>query len=230
MYEGEVNYIDSQLGRLFTHLRNRGLLDRTIIVIFADHGEEFLEHGLHGHGLTLYDEVIRVPLIIRYPLMLPSDKVIKGQVQLLDVFPTILSLAGIRNTYHMEGRDLLPIMYSDGKTDSNRFAFMETGMSGDMRYGIRSSDLKYLTGFKLKITRKLQIMKGEEGYQLAADSAEQHDLCSQDPTLCAMLRDKLNKYKEVLEGESAARGVKLGASRELSIEERERLRSLGYLH
>lgn len=230
MYDAELNFIDEQLGRLFSELLGRKLLDRTIIVVFADHGEEFLEHGLHGHGLTLYDEVMRVPLLIRYPLLLPSAKVITEQVQLLDVFPTILSLADIRHHYHLEGRDLIPLIYAQGNLEPNRFVFMETAMSGEMRYGIRSTEFKYLTAFKLNVTRKLKLIKSEESYHLTDDPAEQHDMCSVDPNLCTLLKDKLNKYKETLEGESKAIGVRLGTSRELSIEERERLRSLGYLH
>lgn len=80
MYDGEIRDVDQQLERLLRFLVNRGLDKDTIVVVTSDHGEEFVEHGLLGHGLTLYDEAIHVPLLVCAPGWLPAGARIKGQV------------------------------------------------------------------------------------------------------------------------------------------------------
>ena len=67
LYDGEITWVDSQLSRLFAEMRDRGLVENTVIILTADHGEEFLEHGGVGHGHTLYEEMIHVPLIVSGP-------------------------------------------------------------------------------------------------------------------------------------------------------------------
>ena len=82
MYEAEISYVDLALERLFTNLANAGMINRTVIIVTSDHGEEFKEHGLMGHGLTLYDEVLRVPLIVRYPRVIPKETRLSLPVQI----------------------------------------------------------------------------------------------------------------------------------------------------
>lgn len=94
LYDGEIRYVDNKIGELLQELSRLDAGDKTVIVITSDHGEEFEEHGRMGHGQTLYDEVTRVPLLIRAPgLVRPGRH--DGRVSLLDIMPTILSLAGI---------------------------------------------------------------------------------------------------------------------------------------
>ncbi len=95
LYDGEIRYTDDHLGRLFDSLQRLGVFDDTIIVVTSDHGDEFFEHGKKGHGQNLFDDVLRVPLVMRYPSKIPAGRVVKGQVRLMDVAPTILGLAGI---------------------------------------------------------------------------------------------------------------------------------------
>jgi arylsulfatase A-like enzyme len=95
LYDGEIRYTDHHLGSIVDHLREIGELDRTIVVVTADHGEEFFEHGRKGHRMTLFDEVIQIPLIVRYPPKVPGGVVVDRQVRLMDAGRTILSLAGI---------------------------------------------------------------------------------------------------------------------------------------
>lgn len=93
-YDRALAHLDAQLGRLVAALRARGELDRTIIVLSADHGEHFGENGVPaGHGVSLYDAVLRVPLVIRYPRALPAGTRVPAPVELRDLGATILALA-----------------------------------------------------------------------------------------------------------------------------------------
>jgi arylsulfatase A-like enzyme len=93
-YEGVVGYMDGELGRLFAELERRGLLDNTIVVVAADHGEQFGEHGLMDHGNSLYTPLLRVPLLIRYPQRVPAGLRIRQHASLRDLPATLVDLSG----------------------------------------------------------------------------------------------------------------------------------------
>ncbi len=95
LYEGEIHWTDTQVGRILDDLRAHGELDTTLVVLLSDHGDEFFEHGNIGHRRTLFEEVLKVPLIMRYPARLPAGKVPVGVASLPDVFATVLELAEI---------------------------------------------------------------------------------------------------------------------------------------
>jgi arylsulfatase A-like enzyme len=106
LYDGEIAWTDSQLGRLFAALRRSGLSEETIIVLTADHGEEFLEHGYVGHGRTLYGETVNVPLVMSGPGV-PAGRVDSTAAAQMDVLPTVLGLLEVKPPEHAEGIDLL---------------------------------------------------------------------------------------------------------------------------
>lgn len=118
-YDGEIAWLDEELGKLFQHLS-----DDTLVVLFSDHGEAFKEHGVTGHGTTLYEEEIRTALVMRHPRLLPEPKVIDEPVMLMDVAPTILSLCGIEPPAHYEGTELTPLW--QGKHLPDRLILAET--------------------------------------------------------------------------------------------------------
>jgi len=95
LYDGEIRFTDEWIGRLLGTLDRMGIGDDTIVVVTADHGDEFFEHGRKGHAVTLYDEVLRVPLVIRYGRRVAPGQVVDEQVRLEDVAPTILGLADV---------------------------------------------------------------------------------------------------------------------------------------
>ncbi len=113
LYDGEVAYLDAELERLFAELTRRGFLDDAIVVLTADHGEEFREHGRILHGFTLYEESVRVPLLILAPGTL-GGRVIEQPVSLLDLAPTLVELLGIVGEQRFEGRSLVPMLYPPG--------------------------------------------------------------------------------------------------------------------
>lgn len=95
LYDGEIRFTDEWIGRLLDRLAALGLAEDTIVVVTADHGDEFLEHGHLGHIKTLFEELLRIPLIVRYPRRVSPGQRLAEQVRLEDVAPTILGLAGV---------------------------------------------------------------------------------------------------------------------------------------
>jgi arylsulfatase A-like enzyme len=93
-YDGSIAYADHALGVLFDELARRGVLDRTIVVVSSDHGEGFGEHGLSGHGKSLYRTELNVPLVVRYPARVPAGARVRTAVSLRDLPATLLDLTG----------------------------------------------------------------------------------------------------------------------------------------
>ena len=93
-YQGDVSYLDERLGGLFDFLRGKSLLDNTVIIIVSDHGENFGDHGLIEHSFCLYNTLLHVPLIIRFPAKVPAGTVRDDLVSTIHLFSTILKLAG----------------------------------------------------------------------------------------------------------------------------------------
>lgn len=117
LYDAEIRYTDREVGRLLAELRRLGLLDRAILVVTSDHGEEFGEHGsMEGHQWTLYDEVLRVPLLISSPW---TEAVrISEIVESIDIAPTLLRFAGVTAPPTYQGRPLQPLLEPLGGDES----------------------------------------------------------------------------------------------------------------
>jgi arylsulfatase A-like enzyme len=95
LYDGEISYLDFRIGELIDYLRETEILDNTILIINSDHGENFGEHGLMNHQFCVYDTLIHVPLIIRYPSAFEAGSRVTEVVETVDIFPTILDIVGI---------------------------------------------------------------------------------------------------------------------------------------
>ena len=109
LYDSEIRFTDDQIGVLLGELEALGVADDTLVVITADHGDEFYEHGKKGHLRTLFDEVVRVPMAMRWPNGIPVGVVAKGQARLQDVVPTVLDLLDLPPGEHVEGKSLRPL-------------------------------------------------------------------------------------------------------------------------
>jgi arylsulfatase A-like enzyme/Flp pilus assembly protein TadD len=109
-YDGEIAYMDSAVGKLRRELKTRGLYDGTMIAVMADHGESLGAHGETNHGFFLYDETIRVPLVIKLPQAGTAEKRIENQVELVDVMPTVLQAAGIAIPAEVQGESLVGLI------------------------------------------------------------------------------------------------------------------------
>jgi hypothetical protein len=113
LYDCEILRTDRAIGRLVDSLEAWGSLEETMIFVTADHGEEFLEHGSIEHGQTVYEETIKVPLVLFCPPLVDGPLRVKNQVGLIDVAPTILDALSIERPQHFEGKSLMPFVSSD---------------------------------------------------------------------------------------------------------------------
>jgi arylsulfatase A-like enzyme len=110
LYDGAILYTDDNLARILQEVSKLGLADSTIVAVTGDHGEALGEHGLSfTHDFTLYDEVLRVPLVIRGPGVVPGAEIAQ-QVRLMDVAPTLLEMAGVEPLAGIEARSLAPLL------------------------------------------------------------------------------------------------------------------------
>lgn len=106
LYYGEIAFNDHAFGELIDWLRERGIYDQTVVAFTSDHGEEFWEHGERGHGKTLNDKALHVPLILRYPMELERGSRERELVSTVDLLPTLLDLAELESPAFVEGRSL----------------------------------------------------------------------------------------------------------------------------
>ena len=139
VYDGEITYFDKELGRLLDWLEQNGLYDNTVVLLTADHGEEFFEHEGWWHGTTLYEEQIHIPLILKPEGGLDSALVITSLARSLDIPPTLLTLAGVDVPAVMQGQTLID---STGAAAAViPFVYSEEDFEGNVLKSVR--DLKY---------------------------------------------------------------------------------------
>jgi uncharacterized sulfatase len=113
-YYGLVTLIDEQIGRILQELEDQGILEDTIVVYTADHGDFAGEHGLIWKNLGFYECIHRVPLLVRYPAALPRGRVFDGIVESVDLYPTWTDLLGLPNPSTVQGRSLVPTLQDRG--------------------------------------------------------------------------------------------------------------------
>lgn len=215
LYDGEIRYTDDEVGRLLAHLEARGLQRGTLVAVVSDHGEEFLDHSSWEHQKTLYEEVVRVPLLMAGPgVPVRRDR---AQSSLLDVAPSILAWAGQPVPPGMQGRNLL-------LPPSEREAYGETDQTPDRTHKLflRAGQERWKAIFTLaKDGGKLL---GEEWYDLATDSGERVSRPPRPEIADAIRSRALQRWRE---GRGRA-GRPPTVS--LSAEQREQLRALGYVN
>jgi arylsulfatase A-like enzyme len=189
LYDGEIAFTDEAIGRLMAGLRERGLTENTLIVFLADHGEEFFEHHGFEHGHTLYDELIRVPLVFSLPGALPENQRVPRQVRLVDVMPTILDVLGISPWTQVEGTCILPLMTGQGEQTHTAGQLLppEAAFSEAILY---TGEKKSLSMYPWKIIYNMQEDK-IACFNLAGDPGETTDLSSESPDVLAPMRQLL---------------------------------------
>ena len=167
LYDGEIRFTDDQIKALIDTLRSMNLLNDTLLVITGDHGEEFWEHDSVAHGHTLYDELLRVPLIIRWPKEIKPKQVVARQVSLIDLMPTMLDMVGLPIPGQCRGQSLVPLLKSSSnRTFTERPVFSETETKISLKC-IRTPSQKLIEHIKDKTF---------EAYDLDNDSFESDDL------------------------------------------------------
>ncbi len=229
LYDSGIRYTDAQLGRLFARLDERGLLERTLVVVTSDHGEEFWEHGGWGHGHPMYEHQSRVPLIVRLPDGMAAalglqagPRVVRQQVRLVDLYPTILDLLGVPLEHRVQGRSLRPLLA--GRRLPAVDAFSESTYWGPIEVkALRSERFKYLRGIP-KRPAGADHQGWEALYDLARDPAETADVQGENGRELTRMRTLVD---HILARGSTAPEAPLPENADPEL--LEQLRSLGYI-
>jgi len=209
LYEGEIRFTDHYIGKILDELEERGILDETIVIVTADHGEAFGEHGRFGHHPYLYDELLRVPLIIHAPGYEP--RTIDQQVSLLDLGPTLYDLLGVETPDAVQGRSFEPLLRGEEMEEEVAIA---TGKGGET-LACRTSEWKCFW----------KVEEDEiELYNLQSDPDELEDVSTDYPDVVAEFREVMQSYLD----EAEETDIDLPDIEE-SAEVEQRLRDLGYV-
>jgi tetratricopeptide (TPR) repeat protein len=212
-YDAEIAYMDLWVGRVLGSLRERGLLEHTLVVVAGDHGEAFGEHGEQGHGIFCYEEALRVPLIVHAPGRFKPRRV-AARVGLVDVMPTILEALGVKPPPAVQGRSLVPLLGGRAEKEEPAYYF-------ESLYGLEEMNWAPLTGL-LRRDYKYVSLPEAELYDLAADPGEKQNLFLRKNIVA---RDMDRRLAAFVAGHSQ-RG---DARRALSAGDKEQLQALGYI-
>ena len=218
LYDGEIRYTDAELGRVLDHLDERGLSSHTLVILTSDHGEGFGEHGSYEHLRNVYEEVVRIPLVVRGPRITPRR--VASQVSFLDVAPAVLDAVGLPAALTHRGLSLLgPIGQRPtyGETDFGAHVGSVRTRKLFLRYG--ASGGKLIGTFDRKSGDPLF----EEWYDLHRDPREATSIAPPDKTADAM--------REQLRGLWRDARLFGGPSRRIDLpdEKVQELRALGYV-
>ncbi len=218
-YQGEISFSDEQVGRLISHLSDKNLLEKTLIVVVGDHGESLGDHGEDGHGFFVYESVMRVPLIVRTPYSLTRGRRIADPVRTVDIMPTVLDLLGVGDRLPpMDGVSLVPLL-TGARREMNLEAY------GEALYPLHHfgwSDLRALREGRYKVIAAPRA----ELYDLEADPGETRNVFAERRALGERMLQRLKQ----MEGQWARAGS--GRTREpveVDPDAKARLAALGYV-
>jgi len=249
LYRGEIKYADEQIGSFVQGLKDAGLYDNTLIIVTADHGEEFNEHGGWWHGVTLYDEMIHVPLIMKLPNSERAGQRMPWQVRQIDIAPTIAAMAGATPSPRWEGKSMLdapslaaldalyapPAPVDQVGTEGEaavqapvapdtstlaRAAVSEEDFEGNVLSSIRAQGWKYIRANQ----GNPHGLPTQAVYDLGQDPGEQKNLAESE----AGRRDQLQSDLDATIA-AAGKGGVTAETEELSCEDCNRLMMLGYM-
>ena len=227
-YDGSIRGADAEIHRILQKLEALGIADDTLVVFFSDHGEEFLDHGGHFHEENVYGEMVNVPLIMRWPARIPSGQVVDASVQMLDMVPTVLELAGIPPGERMQGQSLVPLL-DDPAAPARRPAISEWKRRTDQLDDDMVDAFSIISdGFKL--VHNVERPEGVPEFELydhAADPLDQNDLAAERPEVVERLKEQLDAWHAFAEANALPSDAE--SLEGLDAEELERLRSLGYV-
>ncbi len=209
LYDSEIRGMDEAFAELDRYLRSSGLFDKTIIIFTSDHGEEFSEHGkMATHADTLFDEVLKVPLLIKFPHQMFAGKQVQQQVRSIDILPTVLDVLHIEPDPQVQGRSLIGLLQGDADFDPYAISQIDAPAKRLPR-SLRSLGWKYLAD-----RHRL--------FNLAADPQERNNVAVEFPEVLARMQAEVKRILRV---------KKADQEKSLPIDEKtmEQLRSLGYV-
>jgi arylsulfatase A-like enzyme len=219
-YAANVRDFDRRIAPFLNELRSSERNEDTLLVLTSDHGEELLEHGGWDHGFTLYDDQIRVPLLVRLPYARGAGRHVSRAANLIDLMPTLLSAAGAKVPPGAEGRDLSSVLLGEGEEDGAAPSFATISTATKHREGV----------YAVRTERYKLILDSETAsaslFDLAADPGEYRDLSSKDEA-----RVRVRELERLLSRhlDEARRAALRPESAPIPDALQRRLESLGYL-
>jgi arylsulfatase A-like enzyme len=241
-YDGSIRGMDAEIGRFVERLRRLDLEGKVQIVILADHGEEFIEHGKNFHGQSAYGELAGVPLLMYRPGVIPAGVQIKETVRNLDVMPTLLELSGLPAPKKMQGQSLLPLIAAVQKSGTGSPVEAAKAMGWKPQPAI-TEKLKRPTAWHAdedtesfgmvwdgwKLLHHVLRAKDAPEYELfdhRTDPLNLKDVAAQHPEVVERLKGQLAEWRKMAEAGKLPKG---DTGEGVSAKELERLKSLGYV-
>jgi arylsulfatase A-like enzyme len=210
-YDGEIAYSDELVGRLVDTLKRRGDYDRALIVLLSDHGEGLGDHGEMEHGIFLYAETTRVPLVVKLPGGRQAGRRVAQPVQHIDLLPTILEQVGAPTPAALKGRSLVPAFEGTAVADAGLYA-----EALYPRYHFGWSELYALTDARYRFIRAPK----DELYDIQEDPGERRSVAAERESTRVAMRQALERLMA---------GASIDAPAQVSPEAREQLKALGYV-
>ena len=221
-YDGEIAFTDAQLSRLFEGLSQLGLAESTLVVVVADHGEGLMQHQQMTHGANIFEEVVRVPLLMRWPGTIAANTVIDAPIEEIDLLPTVLELVGAVREGPLSGRSFAPALRTGQRLDPERPVYLHRrpfdhqvylGLAVDgEQFGVVRAGWKWIEGTR-DGTRAL--------YDLASDPLETLNRAATEP-------DRARELSNLVRDWRAAHSTAAEAAPGIAPEDAERLKALGY--
>jgi arylsulfatase A-like enzyme len=227
-YDGSILGVDAEIGRLFAKIRELKIEETTLVGFISDHGEEFLEHGMHFNANSLYGEMTNVPLVLWGPGRIPAGRKVDETVQSIDLAPTLLELSGLAVPPTMQGQSLVPLL-QDGGRWRRRPAISERQKSAATRDPLTANSTAIVwEGWKL--IRNAERPPDRPEYELfdhREDPLNFVNVADQHAEKVAELSKLLDSWRLWVEDRRLPTDAEL--TQGVSGEELERLRSLGYV-
>lgn len=215
LYDAEIRFVDRSIGRLLRRFEDQGWLENSYVVVTADHGEEFYDHGQLGHGQSVFDELVRVPLIVVGPGLAPARRV--EPVELIDLFPTVIDWAGLKSPQSVHGVSLAPLL-AGGSGEQFRTSWLH-----------RVDEVDPVAGLLVGTEKIIEVRHEDQVrtllFDLASDPREQHDLSAERAERFGQLLEQLEAVRRL----SASLGPGRSESVDLDDTTLRRLRDLGYV-
>jgi len=211
LYDADLASVDAELAIVLQALKRHQLYDEALLILTSDHGEAFFEHGRRGHNTTVYDEMVRIPLVMKFPKgVRPRQRRIAAPVQSVDLMPTVLELIGVQPPPSLDGGSLLPLVFGAEPPARPVVTRAEQGLQYALRLG------RY----------KLILHQGPPGielFDLQTDPAEKRDLSASNSVRAGFLGQRLRELRSAWAGPATA------TQHQIDDETRAELRALGYL-
>ncbi|MCC7535298.1 MAG: sulfatase [Deltaproteobacteria bacterium] len=215
-YDGEITFHDVHLQALIDGLESRGLAEDTLLVVTADHGEEFWEHGNVGHGHSVFEELVHVPLFVRAPGLVPAGTRFTDPAGLVDVMPTVLDALGVERPAGLAGRSLIPLVRGE---DRSAPAVSVSGFMDDRRAASAGRWKIVLRGTRTDL------------FDLETDPRETRNVADRHPVALRYMRELVGLSLATTDGGATRDVPRRPRAQQVTIDpETERqLRELGYI-